>query len=269
MHLVLFSAVFYGGYALYLFLQYKYIRGDFSKWSTGFLFIFPPTIFYLKKFVGRAFGWVIERKSRELAGLQDKLKEQLETIKVETKFYQTRELLEKYESAESAKSTESTESVESAKSVGNQVKKRPIVSTKPTGPTTTTSKQTQTKLPPAQPQPQPQPQPTLLFSPPPPTPPLPTWMDRFMDALIGDDSRNQKYALICSQCFNHNGLVPPEAFDGLRYRCPNCGFVNAVKRNKVAGSAECAESEGNRRISEIKEEGDKNKEAAEEADKTE
>ena len=51
-------------------------------------------------------------------------------------------------------------------------------------------------------------------------------MDRFMDALIGDDSRNQKYALICAQCFNHNGLAAPEAFASIKYRCPNCGFMN-------------------------------------------
>ncbi len=40
----------------------------------------------------------------------------------------------------------------------------------------------------------------------------PTWLDRLVDVLIGDDSRNQKYALICGQCFFHNGLALPEEF---------------------------------------------------------
>lgn len=54
----------------------------------------------------------------------------------------------------------------------------------------------------------------------------PTWLDRLMDSIIGDDSRNQKYALICARCYNHNGIVPPEQFNSIRYTCPNCGLFN-------------------------------------------
>ncbi|KAJ3300920.1 hypothetical protein HDU76_005967 [Blyttiomyces sp. JEL0837] len=40
------------------------------------------------------------------------------------------------------------------------------------------------------------------------------WYDRVVDALIGDgESPQQKYALICQQCFEHNGLVPPEEYN--------------------------------------------------------
>lgn len=40
----------------------------------------------------------------------------------------------------------------------------------------------------------------------------PTWYDKFLDTLIGDD-RNSKYALICQQCHSHNGLVLPDEFE--------------------------------------------------------
>ena len=50
---------------------------------------------------------------------------------------------------------------------------------------------------------------------PPPSATPPTWMDRLVDALIGDD-RNTRYALICSKCYAHNGLVPPEELEIIR-----------------------------------------------------
>lgn len=41
--------------------------------------------------------------------------------------------------------------------------------------------------------------------------PKKTWMDRLVDAMIGDDSAKQsKYALICQRCHAHNGLALPD-----------------------------------------------------------
>lgn len=50
---------------------------------------------------------------------------------------------------------------------------------------------------------------------------VPTWFDRVMDSLIGDD-RMSKYALICPRCHSHNGLVRPEDYETIQYTCPNC-----------------------------------------------
>lgn len=53
----------------------------------------------------------------------------------------------------------------------------------------------------------------------PPTPPAaptpPTWLDRLVDAIIGDD-RHSRYALICQKCLSHNGLARPEDFETVR-----------------------------------------------------
>ncbi|ODV95681.1 hypothetical protein PACTADRAFT_50369 [Pachysolen tannophilus NRRL Y-2460] len=54
-------------------------------------------------------------------------------------------------------------------------------------------------------------------------------MDKLMQFIIGEDelSPNQRYALICSKCFQHNGLAPPSRIPKyVKYRCPNCGELN-------------------------------------------
>lgn len=51
------------------------------------------------------------------------------------------------------------------------------------------------------------------LSPAAPTPP--TWLDRLVDAIIGDD-RHARYALVCQKCLSHNGLARPEDFDTVR-----------------------------------------------------
>ncbi|KAI9145466.1 hypothetical protein BKA69DRAFT_1047817 [Paraphysoderma sedebokerense] len=44
------------------------------------------------------------------------------------------------------------------------------------------------------------------------------WFDKLIDKLLGDDGseENQKYALICSQCHRHNGLVRPDDIEDTR-----------------------------------------------------
>lgn len=251
-HLVLFSSIFYGGYTVLLLLQYKLSTASnlFNKSSFTFLILFPIGVFYFKKLVTGIFNFFILRKQTVLKAKQAELKDRIEELKVETRYYQTKDLIEKYD-----KSLKTETEIENGN--GAEVTRRNIKNcTTPSSTVTTISKgnssiqvQNNQKSPPQLPQhpnrlstspPQHLPQHLsmpLNYRPSPPPPPLtpppfrsPTWMDRFMDALIGDDSRNQKYALICSQCFNHNGLATPELFDTVRYRCPNCGFFNINKR---------------------------------------
>lgn len=52
---------------------------------------------------------------------------------------------------------------------------------------------------------------------PPPPPPQRTLLDKFADALLGMPyDPNTRYALICANCFTHNGLVPKEQWEGIR-----------------------------------------------------
>ena len=227
-HLVLFSSVFYGGYALFIFLQKKLLfNSRTSPFSLSFLFLFPFGIFYIKKLVHSGFLLLMRRRQAALEIKQAELKDRIEELKVETGYYATKNLIEKYGETElkqrpvSGKGNEKglVSSGPNALNSGNNLTLiRPNI------------KGISHKSPPSSPPQIPNP------SPPPRPFKSPTWMDRFMDALIGDDSRNQKYALICAQCFNHNGLASPEAFDFIRYRCPNCGFMNgSLSVKKTSG----------------------------------
>ncbi|GMM27569.1 hypothetical protein DAMA08_002850 [Martiniozyma asiatica (nom. inval.)] len=62
-----------------------------------------------------------------------------------------------------------------------------------------------------------------------------------INALLGDDetSPDSRYALICSNCGQHNGLAPPQKLPHeVRYICPRCGVVNEPvdKENEDCGN---------------------------------
>jgi ribosomal protein S27AE len=47
-----------------------------------------------------------------------------------------------------------------------------------------------------------------------------------MDSLIGDEPSGSKYALICSNCATHNGLVMAHEYSTTRFICFRCGTLN-------------------------------------------
>lgn len=47
------------------------------------------------------------------------------------------------------------------------------------------------------------------------TPQKSHWYDKLAEALVGDVGPETKYALICSKCFTHNGLVLPQEIDNI------------------------------------------------------
>ncbi|KAI8588769.1 hypothetical protein BDZ88DRAFT_173910 [Geranomyces variabilis] len=56
------------------------------------------------------------------------------------------------------------------------------------------------------------------------------WFDKVIDVMIGgDEGPANKFALICEECFTHNGLVPPQAYSNAKFRCMHCNHFNAPK----------------------------------------
>ncbi|RVD85289.1 uncharacterized protein DFL_003615 [Arthrobotrys flagrans] len=75
------------------------------------------------------------------------------------------------------------------------------------------------------------------YMPPPPEEPRqPQWYDRFLDVLLGEDemSAKNRYALICSNCRQVNGLAPPGTtnIEDVRYICGRCGAENGKPKVK-------------------------------------
>ncbi|KAL9939527.1 hypothetical protein V8E36_001344 [Tilletia maclaganii] len=74
-------------------------------------------------------------------------------------------------------------------------------------------------------------------------PPQRTVLDKFADWMFGPDptlggaggvsAAMQKYALICTRCFAHNGLATPHEFDEIQYVCPKCGAFNSRRPSSV------------------------------------
>ncbi len=55
-----------------------------------------------------------------------------------------------------------------------------------------------------------------------------SWLDSILELLIGKNQTKDKYALICSHCFNHNGLAQPDSRLSMFYYCPHCGAENGI-----------------------------------------
>ncbi|KAJ2960797.1 hypothetical protein NQZ79_g3814 [Umbelopsis isabellina] len=58
------------------------------------------------------------------------------------------------------------------------------------------------------------------------------WYDKLVDAIVGEDGPETKYALICNHCSTHNGLVLPQEIETIQYVCPKCGQFNPSRRSR-------------------------------------
>ncbi|KAG0057227.1 hypothetical protein BGZ83_000640 [Gryganskiella cystojenkinii] len=63
------------------------------------------------------------------------------------------------------------------------------------------------------------------------------WYDKIVDVIVGDEGPDTKYALICGQCFAHNGLALPQEIDDIQYVCPKCNFFNPSRRKVRMGQS--------------------------------
>eukprot|EP00026_Physarum_polycephalum_P009402 Phypoly_transcript_09525.p1 GENE.Phypoly_transcript_09525~~Phypoly_transcript_09525.p1 ORF type:complete len:317 (+),score=58.39 Phypoly_transcript_09525:186-1136(+) len=209
----------------------------------------PPIVGYILTWLV-SFYYTRRLKSdgAKLVKLRSQLKQKLEERKQATDFTATQQLLSKYE-----KLTKNEDSPSSPPKVG----------TVPLPPQATGKKGQHPQPPPQQLQPhqqQPQPQQirqrptTPLTSPPstappppflspatrppaplssvhplpPPRPPLPTqrsWLDKLVDFVVGGEPEHS-FALICSNCKAHNGLLPQSEMDSFQFRCRFCNHFN-------------------------------------------
>ncbi|XP_024153115.1 endoplasmic reticulum junction formation protein lunapark-B [Oryzias melastigma] len=56
-------------------------------------------------------------------------------------------------------------------------------------------------------------------------------LDRVLEFLVGDGPQN-RYALICQQCFSHNGMALKEEFEYVAFRCAYCYFMNPARKTR-------------------------------------
>jgi hypothetical protein len=71
-------------------------------------------------------------------------------------------------------------------------------------------------------------------------PPRKLWYDKLADALLGEDespvnAAASRYALICQKCFNHNGLVKEDMWEEARTHGPLLRLLNDADDGHSAG----------------------------------
>ncbi|KAJ7909527.1 hypothetical protein B0H13DRAFT_2014228 [Mycena leptocephala] len=195
------------------------------------VFVGPILILFIRRIVQI---WYARKGNVEEKTLQTLLKAQrtkVEEIKKKTNFYETRELLSRYDSgADGSASTPNTPQRGEGRGRPSLIQGgQGQTPQRPGGPRPSILTGGPSAGPPPPQQP-PQPQ----------GPPRRGWFDALADVLVGpDDSaqvdkEKQKFALICGKCFAHNGLVPEGVWGDVQYACPKCGHFNPSARSRGA-----------------------------------
>ncbi|KAJ7079689.1 hypothetical protein C8R44DRAFT_992583 [Mycena epipterygia] len=173
--------------------------------------------------------WYNRKGNAEEKTLQALLKEQrakVEEIKKKTNFYSTRELLARYD----ASAPSSPQQQQQQRPSGPQTPQRVSASTanpNPNGNKNPNNIVTNNKS-------------SSSSNAGPPPPPQRKWFDAVADLLVGAEdpalAARDKFALICSKCFAHNGLVPEAMWADAKYTCPKCGHFNSNSRSNASGA---------------------------------
>uniref|UniRef100_A0A2M4ASJ5 Endoplasmic reticulum junction formation protein lunapark n=2 Tax=Anopheles triannulatus TaxID=58253 RepID=A0A2M4ASJ5_9DIPT len=56
-------------------------------------------------------------------------------------------------------------------------------------------------------------------------------VEKMVDYLVGDGPNN-RFAMICSECFMHNGMALKEEYEFTAFRCAFCGLFNPAKKQR-------------------------------------
>lgn len=186
-----------------------FISGQGTR-ETIHLIAIPVAIVALLYVLDAGFSFLINSKNKSLKDLLQKHKTKIEELKTITNFNTTSELLTKYDkpTAPTAPSQPKAAAKQDPAPLQKQEAKIPQTANRPT--------------------------PQAPRNPAPSVPPQPvqrTMQDRVLDFIIGSDNNESvesRYALICANCYTHNGLAPPGNADPLSvtYICRQCGFIN-------------------------------------------
>lgn len=177
--------------------------------------------------VDTLFRLVIRNKEKTLTHYLKRHRAKIDDLKRITNFNTTNRLLQKYGKLESpSNSSATTEGTKSSPITGGDMTATKQSVNKVQG------SMAPKKLPPTVNRPAQAPtrplativSPTLLHK---------SIQDRLLDIIIGSDHNESvevRYALICANCYTHNGLAPPNCVDPytVTYICRQCGFINGA-----------------------------------------
>ncbi|EGW31560.1 uncharacterized protein SPAPADRAFT_62169 [Spathaspora passalidarum NRRL Y-27907] len=177
---------------------------------------YPVVAIFFVKLIHYCFQWLINGRTRKLEALKKKHKDKIEELKKISNFNTTSELINKYD-----KPTQPQQQPQHPQAQQQSQKSEKAQPSRNTRPMSPLEKQALKEL-------------NLKQAPPSLDqlqPPKRNLQDRLLDILIGSDNNESienRYALICYNCYTHNGLAPPNTTDPIlvKYQCWKCGVMN-------------------------------------------
>lgn len=179
----------------------------------------PVLIAVISFLVNWFFRYLIEGQNKKLDTLVNKHKSKIEELKKLSNYNTTNLLLEKYGDKPSKPGR-----VQNIKKPSIPPPKQKMEKVKASVPNDANKKKTEQSSRPV-----------------PDVKPTKSIQDRLLDYIIGSDhneSIESRYALICANCYTHNGLAPPGSTNPLQttYICRNCGFINGLNVGESTNS---------------------------------
>lgn len=237
----------FAGWGAYLGLWYTQLLPQMSghrpnskveKAVKGFPAILGPIIIlFTRRIVQLWYNRKGNAEEKSLAALKQARRNKVEDFKKRTNYYETRELLERYEDRPStgfplARPIDDPSSRRQSQ-LFPATPQRAVSVVPPNTPNTPVNLRNQPISPGLQRQLAQTPQQPL-------PPPRKLWYDKLADALLGDDESSMnpvtsRYALICQKCFAHNGLMKEDMWEDAQYVCPKCGYFNRSARSQRKG----------------------------------
>lgn len=192
------------------------LSGDLVK-----IFVLPIVIAAVNFLINSFYRYLISGQRKRLDSMVKKHKAKIEELKKLSNYNTTNLLLEKYGDKPPRKALGKPGN--SPKT--NKRPRKPMQKKKPSNglpPTANIPKANPLTV---------TPPPSLRPPPSPAAPVSKSFQDRILDYIIGSDHNENiesRYALICANCYTHNGLAPPGSTDpfSTTYICRNCGFIN-------------------------------------------
>lgn len=206
---------YYSGISFILALISGYATSFNIPWIASSLIAIPLISYFANSFVTILFSYYLKQSQKQLDSLDEEHKTYFEEMVNKTKFNDIKKIVEKYETPVKHVDPVPVVNNSPAALVNSPLKS----SDQPVNPFVAASSpeqinNNQIKKQNCQQQLQSSPvnQPK-------------TWVDKIMDSIIGEET-GHKYALICKNCFSHNGLVEKEEYAVAKYRCLKCEFFN-------------------------------------------
>ncbi|KAI7881113.1 hypothetical protein K492DRAFT_177412 [Lichtheimia hyalospora FSU 10163] len=233
---ILYSSIIWVAFLLYSFVVLYRPDKDIYTWDTLAVtvvpvLVIPIGIYYTRRLLKLFYSRKQTNEESNLAALRAQQKLKLEELKKKTSYYTTKSLLERYDlTAAAMERRKQQQQQQQAQRPASMPTSRP----NQPGP----NQELRHRVPPSkamqqpgggQQQPMQPQQPSMMMSAPRPIAKERQWYDKLVDALVGEEGPETKYALICQHCFAHNGLVLPQEIAHIQYTCPHCKQFNPAR----------------------------------------